>query len=229
MLNFPIIDEEIAAIAPDFRAVSILVDAKDGASKSASTVEVLSEACHFVREGGPSWGGAHLASWDEVYSRFGAKPNRTPCSASALKKRVQKDGRVPSINPIVDLYNAVSLRFAVPVGGENFDAYVGRPRLSVAEGTEPFDTVMNGVAVIENAPRGEVVWRDDEGVTCRRWNWRQGTRTRLDAIGGRMWFILEGLGSMPDEALEEAANMLSDGMRRLAPRCEIYRQRVGVV
>ncbi|KSV64895.1 hypothetical protein N185_34475 [Sinorhizobium sp. GW3] len=229
MLDFPIIDDEIAAIAPDYRAVSILVDAKGDASRSASTVEVLNEACDFVREGGPSWGGAHLASWDEVYSRFGAKPNRTPCSASALKKRVQRDGRIRSINPIVDLYNAVSLRFAVPVGGENFDAYVGRPRLSVAEGTEPFDTVMSGAAVIENPPRGEVVWRDDEGVTCRRWNWRQGTRTRLDTIGGRMWFILEGLGSMPDEALEEAANMLADGLRRLAPRCEIYRQRVGVV
>jgi len=229
MLEFPIIDKEITGIAPDFKAISILVDAEEAAVKGAMVRDVLEEACDFVRAGGPSWGEAHLASWGEVYSRFGAKPNRTPCSALALKKRVEKDGRIPSINPLVDLYNAVSLRFAIPVGGENFDAYVGNPRLSVADGTEQFDTVMNGAAIIENPLKGEVIWRDDAGVTCRRWNWRQGTRTRLDAIGGRMWFILESLGSMPDEALEEAANMLAGGLRQLAPRCEIYRQRVGVV
>lgn len=223
MLDFPLIDRSVAEIAPDFRAISILVDAGD-LTRGPMARDVLGEACDFVRAGGPQWGEAHLASWAVVYSRFGAKPNRTPCSAQALKKRVEKDGRLPSINPVVDLYNAVSLRFAVPVGGENFDAYVGKPRLSIADGTEAFDTVANGEAIIEHPSVGEVIWRDDIGVTCRRWNWRQGTRTRLDSIGGRMWFILESLETMPEEALEEAANMLVNGLRQLAPGCEVYRQ-----
>ncbi|WP_191969783.1 B3/B4 domain-containing protein [Neorhizobium galegae] len=225
MLDFPVIDKEIASIAPDFRAISIFADIKDNARGTMSR-SVLEEACDFVRAGGPVWGEVHLASWAEAYSRFGAKPNRTPCSAQALKKRVEKDGRIPSINPVVDLYNAVSLRFAIPVGGENFDAYVGRPRLSVADGTEAFDTVMNGEALIENPSKGEVIWRDDVGVTCRRWNWRQGTRTRLETLGGRMWFILESLATMPEEALEEAGNMLVNGLRQLAPGCEVYRHKI---
>ncbi|WP_222306144.1 B3/4 domain-containing protein [Rhizobium leguminosarum] len=225
MLEFPVIDKEIANIAPDFRAISVFVDLKDD-TRGTIARNVLEEACDFVRAGGPAWSEAHLASWDEAYSRFGAKPNRTPCSAQALKKRVEKDGRIPSINPIVDLYNAVSLRFAIPVGGENFDAYVGKPRLSVADGTEVFDTVMNGEAVIENPTKGEVIWRDDIGVTCRRWNWRQGTRTRLETLGGRMWFILESLATMPEEALEEAADMLVNGLRQLAPSCEVYRHKI---
>ncbi|KAB1082243.1 B3/4 domain-containing protein [Neorhizobium galegae] len=224
-MDFPVIDKEIASIAPDFRAISIFADIKDNARGTMSR-SVLEEACDFVRAGGPVWGEVHLASWAEAYSRFGAKPNRTPCSAQALKKRVEKDGRIPSINPVVDLYNAVSLRFAIPVGGENFDAYVGRPRLSVADGTEAFDTVMNGEALIENPSKGEVIWRDDVGVTCRRWNWRQGTRTRLETLGGRMWFILESLATMPEEALEEAGNMLVNGLRQLAPGCEVYRHKI---
>ncbi|MBY5361853.1 B3/4 domain-containing protein [Rhizobium leguminosarum] len=224
-MEFPVIDKEIANIAPDFRAISVFVDLKDD-TRGTIARNVLEEACDFVRAGGPAWSEAHLASWDEAYSRFGAKPNRTPCSAQALKKRVEKDGRIPSINPIVDLYNAVSLRFAIPVGGENFDAYVGKPRLSVADGTEVFDTVMNGEAVIENPTKGEVIWRDDIGVTCRRWNWRQGTRTRLETLGGRMWFILESLATMPEEALEEAADMLVNGLRQLAPSCEVYRHKI---
>ncbi|MES0070449.1 B3/4 domain-containing protein [Mesorhizobium sp. M0074] len=228
MLEFPIIEKEIAPIAPDFRAVSIIVDA-NAATQGTMARDILEEACDFARAGGPQWSEAHLASWGEVYTRFGAKPNRTPCSAQALKKRVERDGRLPSINPIVDLYNAVSLRFAIPVGGENFDAYVGVPRLSVSDGTEQFDTTMNGEAIIERPSKGEVIWRDDVGVTCRRWNWRQGTRTRLDAIGGRMWFILESLGTMPEEALEEAGDMLERGLRSLAPECEIKRQTIGIV
>ena len=79
---------------------------------------------------------------------------------------------IPSINSVVDLYNAVSLKYAIPVGGENHDAFAGRPLLTVADGREPFETVMNGEVVIENPLPGEVIWRDDAGVTCRRWNWR---------------------------------------------------------
>ncbi len=225
MWNFPVIDKEIASIAPDFRAISVFVDVTDKA-RGTMARNVLEEACDFVRAGGPAWSEAHLVSWGEAYSRFGAKPSRTPCSAQALKKRVEKDGYLPSINPVVDLYNAVSLRFAVPVGGENFDAYIGNPRLSIADGMEAFDTVMNGEVTVENPSKGEVIWRDDAGVTCRRWNWRQGNRTRLETLGGRMWFILESLGTMPEEALEEAANMLINGLRQLAPGCEVYRHKI---
>ncbi|OJY78659.1 MAG: hypothetical protein BGP09_02190 [Rhizobium sp. 60-20] len=227
-MKFPIIDKQIADIAPDFRAISILVDATN-AGQGSMGPNLLEEACDLVQAGGPAWSEAHLSGWNEVYARFGAKPNRTPCSAQALRKRVERDGRIPSINPLVDLYNAISLRFAIPVGGENFDAYVGKPRLSVSDGTEPFDTVMNGEAVIETPSKGEVIWRDDVGVTCRRWNWRQGTRTRLGRPnGGRMWFILESLRSMPEEALDEAGDMLANGLKLLMPGCEIQRQKISL-
>jgi DNA/RNA-binding domain of Phe-tRNA-synthetase-like protein len=78
-------------------------------------------------------GGSHLAAWADVFQKFGAKPKRTPCSADALRKRVLRDGTMPALDPIVDLYNAVSLRYAVPVGGENISAYQGSPRLAVAK------------------------------------------------------------------------------------------------
>ena len=227
MFESPVIDPRIGAIAPGFRAMSIHVDATS-ASEGALPHGLLAEACDVVMGGGPSWADAHLTSWADAYMRFGAKPNRTPCSAQALRKRVLKDGNIPSINPVVDLYNAVSLKYAVPVGGENHDAYVGPPHLTIAEGSEPFDTVMNGAAVIANPMPGEVVWRDEAGVTCRRWNWRQGTRTRLDAASGRMWFILESLETMPEDALAAASAMLAEGLKGLMPGAIVFRQRIGM-
>ncbi len=58
------------------------------------------------------------AAWDEAFSAFGAKAKRTPCSAQALRKRVLKEGSLPAIDPVVDIYNAISIRYAVPVGGK---------------------------------------------------------------------------------------------------------------
>jgi len=221
----PILDERVAAIAPGFHAISIFVDARSGIEGSIGE-DILATACDHVLAGEPAWAEAHLTSWNEAYLRFGAKPNRTPSSAQALRKRVLKEGRVPSINPVVDLYNAVSLRYAVPVGGENYDAYVGRPHLTISEGTEWFETTSSGQGIVESPAPGEVIWRDDRGVTCRRWNWRQGYRTRLDSLTGRMWFILEALETMPAEALGAASDMLANGLLRLMPDCEISRQHI---
>lgn len=227
MFEYPIIDRRIRTVAPGFRAESVHVDATS-AGEGDVNGRLLADACEFVLAGGPAWAEAHLASWADAYVRFGAKPNRAPCSAQALRKRVIKDGTIPAINPIVDLYNAISLRYAIPVGGENQDAYVGRPLLTIADGTETFDTMMNGEAVNDPPLAGEVVWRDDVGVTCRRWNWRQGTRTRLEAVGGRMWFILEALETMPDEGLTEATGALVAGLNALMPGATIQSQSVTI-
>lgn len=80
---------------------------------------------------------------------------------------------------------------------------------------------MSGQLMVDNPAPGEVIWRDDLGVTCRRWNWRQCNRTRLDGFGGAMWFVLEALESMPAQMLEEAASTLVDGLVRLMPGCKI--------
>lgn len=124
-----------------------------------------------------------------------------------------KNGTLGSIDPVVDLYNAVSLKFAIPVGGENVASYRGSPRLIIADGTETFDTMQNGEPSTENPDKGEVVWRDDLGVTCRRWNWRQGVRTRIDAATTDMWFVLESLPEMPLEIVEEAGSALLSGLK----------------
>ena len=221
-MKAPVIDRRIFEIAPDFRAVSIHVDATAAGTGSLPS-SMLEDAYNVALSSGPPWAQDHLASWAEVYSRFGAKPNRAPSSAAALRQRVIKNGPMPSINPVVDLYNAVSIRFALPVGGENLDAYAGAPHLTIADGTEPFDTVANGEPVTEHPLRGEVVWRDELGVTCRRWNWRQGIRTRLEPGARRMWFVLEALGTMPDDGLDAAADMLTSGLTSLLPGCRLER------
>lgn len=214
------IDPRIATLAPDFRAMSIVVEL--GEPIVAAVAEAaLQEAYHAIDQDKPSWAQQHLVAWAQVFQKFGAKPQRTPCSAEALRKRFLRDGALPRVNPIVDLYNAISLQYAVPVGGENLDAYIGQPRLTIADGSEAFDTIKDGSPAVESPDPGEVVWRDDQGVTCRRWNWRQGVRTRLNPDARRMWFILESLAPMPLEALHEASDKLVAGLQKMSPNARI--------
>lgn len=215
----PAIAAEVFALRPDFRALSIRATGIVNRETSAASAARLAEACNTPCT--ESWAAAHLEAWREAFRAFGAKPQRTPCSAEALLKRVQRDGMLPGVNAVVDLYNAVSLRHAIPVGGENASAYVGLPHLVRATGSETFDTMANGEPATEAPEPGEVIWRDEIGVTCRRWNWRQGTRTRLEPSTTEMWFVLEALGPMPDAALAAAGDELVRGLRVLSPSAVI--------
>lgn len=222
----PRVGSDITKLAPGFRALSILVDAATITDMDVGS-HALQRACQSVAAGGAPWAEAHLAAWAAVFKQFGAKPQRTPCSAEALRKRVLRDGELPSIDPIVDLYNAISIEYAIPVGGENLVAYEGVPRLVVADGSELFDTMKEGLPAHETPEPGEVVWRDDKGVTCRRWNWRQGVRTRLSVESEQMWFILESLPEMPLAALQEAGDRLIAGLLAMMPGARIEQELIG--
>ena len=94
------------------------------------------------------------------------------------------------------------MRWAVPVGGEDIDRVVGTVRLRFAGEDEVFDG--------GDPPKpGEVVWADEEGVTCRRWNWRQGVRTRLTESTSRAYFLFDALPAFDDASLVAAMDDLS--------------------
>ncbi len=147
----------------------------------------------------------HVAAWREAYRALAARPQRTRSSLEALLRRASPG--LPRVNRLTDLYNAVSVLHQVPLGGEDLTRYTGAPRLVRATGTEPFDTMADGVAVIEHPGPGEVVWCDDAGVTCRRWNWRQARRTQLREDTTAALFILDALGPVADEALHAAEDL----------------------
>lgn len=225
VLVLPLIDSRIYAITPGFRALSITVKGTEVENPEYAKT-VLQQACASVLEEDHPWIESHIEEWGEAFRKFGAKPKRTPCSVAALRKRVFKDGTMPSIDPIVDIYNAISIRYGIPVGGENMDAYQGTPVLTISDGSEKFGTMKNGEPATENPEVGEVIWCDDLGVTCRRWNWRQGVRTRIDPETLNMWFILESLPTMPIESLQEAGQEMIRHLQIVMPNSVIEQQMV---
>ena len=141
----------------------------------------------------------------------------------ALLRRLDPDG-LPRIDRITDVYNAISIAHMLPIGGEDRAAYVGPPRLVRADGSEPFDTTSGGEPVVERPEPGEVVWRDDDGVTCRRWNWRQCTRTRITTGTRSALFILDALDPLSDAEVHAAADALTGALLALDPRATVDRR-----
>jgi DNA/RNA-binding domain of Phe-tRNA-synthetase-like protein len=219
------VDDAVFALRPDYRAVLLAVDGLVPGPGDDASEAVLRQAESVARRAlreRPVEQLPHVAAWREAYRAFGAKPQRTRNSVEALTRRAE--GGLPRINRLTDLYNAVSVLHQLPVGGEDLSRYCGAPQLIRATGAEPFETTANGVAVIEQPDAGEVVWCDDAGVTCRRWNWRQARRTQLDEHTTTALFILDALDPMTDEQLHDAAEDLTTQLRRLGPDVHLVRR-----
>lgn len=215
------VDHEVYALRPDYRALLIAVDGLEASGSDAAAETIVGRAEQSAREtlaDRPVEEVPHVAAWRDAYRSFGAKPQRTRNSLEALLRRAPAG--LPRVNLLTDIYNAISVLHRIPIGGEDLGRYAGPPRLVRATGQEQFDTVASGVPVIEHPEQGEVVWCDDEGVTCRRWNWRQARRTALREDTTSALFILDALAPMTDGELAAAANDLVEQLR-LGPRVRV--------
>jgi DNA/RNA-binding domain of Phe-tRNA-synthetase-like protein len=212
------VDAAVFALRPDYRVLLLAVDGIVPGPPGQASDALLQAAEAAAREalrGGSAEQLPHVAAWREAYRAFGAKPQRTRNSLEALLRRAPSG--LPRVNRLTDCYNAVSVLHQIPLGGEDLTRYAGPPRLIRAAGTELFDTVADGVAVTEHPDAGEVVWCDDAGVTCRRWNWRQARRTQLREDTSTALFILDALDPVTGQALHAAADDLLARLARLGP------------
>lgn len=210
------VDAAIFALRPDYRAVLLAVDGLACGPGDDVSEALLQQAEGVARQAlrtRPVDQLPQVAAWREAYRAFGAKPQRTRNSVEALTRRAEAG--LPRVNRLTDIYNAVSVLHQLPVGGEDLSRYCGAPRLLRATGNESFATMTDGAAVTEHPDPGEVVWCDDAGVTCRRWNWRQAHRTQLSEHTTSALFILDALDPMTDDELRDAADDLTFQLRRL--------------
>lgn len=228
VLNAAHVAPEVFELRPDYRVMLIAADGIEPGPSDSTSEELLAaaeaSAARAIAER-PLTAIPHVAAWRDAYRSFGAKPQRTRNSLEALMRRAATG--LPRVNKLTDVYNAISVLHQVPFGGEDLDHYRGAPRLLRATGEEPFDTIAGGETVIEHPEPGEIVWCDDVGVTCRRWNWRQCSRTSLTDETATAVFILDALDPMSDHTLITAADVLADTLSGLGTKVRLSRRLIG--
>jgi DNA/RNA-binding domain of Phe-tRNA-synthetase-like protein len=154
----------------------------------------------------------HIAPWREAYRAFGAKPKDYPSSIENLVRRISKGHALPHINTLVDLYNTVSLRHLLPVGGEDLAQVRGDIRLTVAAADEPAVKLL-GEAEARPPKAGEVMYTDEVGAICRRWNWKEAERTKLTEETSRAVLVIEGLPPVDRPLIEHALADMAELVR----------------
>ncbi|MCX0389575.1 B3/4 domain-containing protein [Clostridium perfringens] len=144
--------------------------------------------------------------WRDAFKKFKTKKGARS-SIEALLKRVSTGKGLGTINPLVDIYNFISLKYAMPCGGEDMDKFIGDIRLTKATGDESFITL--GSDKSEPPYEGELVYKDDEGAICRCWNWRESVRTMLTEDTKNAFLCIELVDEKREKDFENALKELS--------------------
>lgn len=141
----------------------------------------------------------------DAYKKFKTKKG-VRSSIEALLKRSIGDRPVGSINPLVDIYNSASLRFALPCGAEDMDTFVGDLKLTITEGGDEFYLIGDE----KNSPtlENELCYKDDAGAVCRCFNWRDGERTMITDKTKNAFLVIELIDEDRVDALHEALDFI---------------------
>ena len=155
----------------------------------------------------------YIATWREAYRKFGAKPKNYPSSVENLTRRVLNGATIGHINNLVSLYNTISLRHILPVGGEDLDKIVGDVLLIRASNNEP-PVFLLGESEARPPHAGEIIYKDDAGAICRRWNWKEADRTKLTQETKNAFLVIEALVPVPRATVETAIRELADFVKQ---------------
>ena len=215
------IEQDFLALFPEALIGVVRVHGCDNAATPSGAAEIEALLRRAETGARAAFAGAALAEepriacWREGYRKFGASPKKSPSSIENLLRRVVKGEPLRPINPLVDLYNAVSLDRVLPAGGEDLARLRGDVVLCRAGDAAP-PVLLLGEGEARPPHPGEVIYRDDLSALCRRWNWKEADRTKLTAATRHAILVLEALPPTRRPELEKA---LADLAGRITRHC----------
>jgi DNA/RNA-binding domain of Phe-tRNA-synthetase-like protein len=134
---------------------------------------------------------AEIQAWRRAFSKMGLKPTQYRCASEALLRRLRKEGSLPSIHPLVDLCNAASAAFAIPVAALDVARIAEGIEVRYATGAE---TYLAFSGEIEHPEPGEVVFADAAGCAhARRWTNRQSAGSAVRANTASALLVAEAM------------------------------------
>ncbi len=149
------------------------------------------------------WKDPRVIAYLDCFTRYGSDPKKFVPAHIALAVRVLEGKNLPDINPMVNLYNAMSLKYLTPFGGENLDSLFGNFVLKFARGGEQWIPI--GGDKSKPAVVGELVWGDDYNLSTRALNWRQCDRTKMTADTKNGYFVMDGFSGVNEDNIKKAA------------------------
>jgi len=205
------VQKELLDIFPDLTIGMVVATDMDNTHSSQEIETFLSKAIEEMKINflvDKAQEHPRIKPWRIAFSKLSISGSKFPCSIESMAKRILRGDPFPRINPLVDLYNSVSLRYLVPMGGHDLDTIKGNIYLKFAEGWEPFTPMGGGEMMI--VPKGELVYRDDQEILTRNWVWRQCEKDKATEKTKNIFVPIDVLGEVEREHAEEIIRELSD-------------------
>lgn len=156
-----------------------------------------------------------IQAWRRTFARLGHKPTQYRCAAESLLRRFRREGSVPRLHPLVDLGNALSLAYAIPVAVFDLDRVAGFLEVRHARGDERYLTFGGEV---EHPRPGEVIFADAEGrAHARRWTNRQSGHSAVRERTREVLVVAEALHGSAARDVPALLTDLVEGLQRAWP------------
>jgi len=143
----------------------------------------------------------------EAFTQLGINPNKFMSSIEAMATRVSKGKGFPTINPAVDLGNAISLKYLLPMGAHDLDGAQGDIAVRFSKIGDRF--IPFGEEVEEILEAGELIYSVGERVKTRRWIWRQSEQGKVTAASRNIFFPIDGFRDRNYESVLAARDELA--------------------
>ncbi|RMI89885.1 hypothetical protein BIU87_27750 [Streptomyces sp. ZS0098] len=206
--------EEVRAAHPGLAAGALHATGVDGTAEvEARVAEYTSRALARLADD-PESQFPEVLAWRRAFARTGLRPTQYRCASESLLRRLRKEGSLPRIHPVVDLCNAVSVAYAVPIAVLDVDRITG-PLLEVrpARGDEEY-TASDGRT--EHPAPGEVTYADSAGrAHARRWTNRQSGHSAVRDGTRRVLVVAE---AMHEGGADTVARVLETLAKELGAR-----------
>lgn len=161
-----------------------------------------------------------IAVWRKAFTDLGLNPNKFMSSVEALSTRVYKTGKLPNINNLVDLINALSLKYILPMGAHDIGRMQGDICLRLSKCGDIFTPF--GSAESEKVPEGEFVYADDLEVRTRRWVWRQGEKAKIHPNSEKVFFPIDGFSHLNKNDVIAARDELAAILQKAGAKVNIF-------
>lgn len=149
-----------------------------------------------------------IQPYREAFKTIGINPNRYMCSIEALLDRIAKGKGFPHINAIVDMGNAVSIKYHLPIGAHDMATVAESLDVRPAEEDDTF--IPFGSEEEDNPESGEVVYVSDHQVRTRRWTWRQSEIGKIQESTTDVLFPIDGFTDINKDQVEAVAKELAE-------------------
>lgn len=205
-----IVTPEIFEKLPDLYVGVVVAKGVDNSQDYPNIDELLNKYIKFSQE---KFDGVNVKQNEEIipyreaFRKIGINPNRYPCSAEALFKRLSKGKDLPHINPLVDLNNAISLKYTLPMGTHSLDGIEDNIMMRVAQVGDNF--IPLSTDKIEEPDKEEVVYAVGKDVRTRRWTWRQSEHGKITNETHDVFFPIDGFTDVNKNTVNKARTDLA--------------------